>query len=148
MQNLTAFVSAGVLAASMLAGTAHAQETTADLVSMSAKKLGKEELPGLLAGAKIVYVSARGVTYEYEQKTDGSLSGNASGFQSFHGFSPGHGTWRVNDSGEYCIESVWGRSAPFDNNWCGVVYQAGDNYFLTYPRHPEAKPLKMTIKKS
>jgi len=59
----------------------------------------------------------------------------------------GHGTWRVDDRGACCIESVWGHSAPYNSNWCSIVYQAGENYFLTYASRPPARPLKLSIKK-
>ena len=103
MSNIAGSAALCALAISVLASAVQAQETTGDLVSMNAKKLGKDDLSSLLGGAMIEYVSARGIKYHYEQKADGSLYGHASGFQNFNGFSEGKGNWRVSEGGKLSL---------------------------------------------
>src|SRR5579871_6344089 len=134
---------AGTMAIALAPLGAHAQESTEELVAANATRLNKDELQALVSGSRAEYISGRGTFFGYEHAADGTLSGyltNAMGARGAN--SPGRGTWRITGDGQYCIDSVWGRSQPTDVKWCAPVYKLGSDYFFVYKT---LKPVKVAF---
>ena len=134
-----------MIAVALSAAGASAQESNDELIAAHAVKLTKAELQSLVPGSKAEYTGGRGTYFGYEHEADGTLSGYASNALITAGAnSPGRGSWRITDDGQYCIDSVWGRSQPTDVKWCAAVYKLGTDYFFAYKT---IKPVKVRFKK-
>lgn len=95
-------------------------------------RLSKDELLSLLPGTKVTHINQGGSERHWTNEPDGTLSastnnkiyGNALGTQ----FAQGHGTWRIDDGGKYCVDIDWRR---LQEKWCSFVLRGqGETYYL------------------
>jgi len=97
-----------------------------DLLARGGKRLTKDELVTLLAGATLSgkLLNRPGVTFESDMKSDGTVSGSARSGRDLVGLM---GTWSVNDQGIVCTDV---RNSSGDKvGGCSVYFVLDGSYF-------------------
>jgi hypothetical protein len=97
-----------------------------------ATKMTREELLAFLPGTKVTHVAQSGSLRNWINEPDGKFVASTDNkkFGSALGTSTANspGTWRVDDSGKYCIEIDWKR---INEKWCSFILKSADgNYYL------------------
>jgi hypothetical protein len=123
-----AHVTAMALAAG-LSATAAAQATVGEVLDAGGKKLAKDELMKLIAGATVSGQTQSGGQFQTEYKSDGTFTGTLQN-QQMKGVAR-FGTWTIDDAGSFCTDtnsrSTYG--ARQDKS-CGYFYKVGEKYFV------------------
>lgn len=98
--------------------------TFAEAKSSGARKLSRQELVALLAGATAVNETAF-FARTFQHRPDGSLvAGTVAPDPELRDL---RGAWRIADDGRYCITVDW---RFVKENWCRWVYRVGDAYYV------------------
>jgi hypothetical protein len=124
--------------------------TLADAKTKDAVQLSADDLKHLLPGAKVVTKTATGSTRNWENGPDGnfvaSTDGRGSAYTGNRSLpSTGHGTWKINDKGAYCVTIQWGMSVSED--WCRYIFKAGDKYYTFATLDDTARSWQFEISK-
>ena len=95
-------------------------------------KMSKKELLSFLPGKHCARITKAGSQHRWVNEPDGkfvvSTSNKKYGSPLGVRNVTGHGTWKVNDEGKYCIDIDWKREPE---SWCSFVLKGKDGeYFL------------------
>jgi len=125
--------------------------TLADVKGKDAVQLNADDLKQLLPGAKVVTKTPTGSTRNWENGPDGnfvaSTDGRGSSYTSNRGLPfNGHGTWRIDDKGAYCVSIKWGNMAVAED-WCRYIFKAGDKYYTFAALDDTARAWQFEISK-
>ncbi|MEO8297284.1 MAG: DUF995 domain-containing protein [Burkholderiales bacterium] len=154
MQRPNKLLAAALLMSAALAGAQLPPERMVlrDLESKSPKKLSKEEVTPLMAGAKMSRVSGRGNTHFWTNDADGSfiISSDNQGVNAAtvgrNRGSTARGKWQISDDGRYCVLIEW-RGLPTEE-WCRFIVQTTDGYYAVRSDSVGTEPVyKLEISK-
>lgn len=99
-----------------------------DLTGKGAVQLSKEELQGLLPGAKVVSYF-KGSRRSWKNKADGTLLANSDVRRDIGKLgqqSTGKGSWHIGDNGTWCVMIEWPKRSE---NWCKYLFKADAKYY-------------------
>lgn len=103
-----------------------------ELRAQNAQLLSKAELDQLIPGS-VSHSETERATRQWKHSADGSLAGSGQ-FKPGQGDTrggSGRGTWRITESGDYCVEIEWSRTSE---KWCRQVYRLGADYYAVAKR--------------
>lgn len=123
--------------------------TLADAKTKGAVQLSADDLKQLLPGAKVVTKTPTGSTRSWENSPGGnfvaSTDGRGSAYSSNRTLpSTGHGAWRIDDKGAYCVAIQWG---SVSEDWCRYIFKAGDKYYTFAALDDTARSWQFEISK-
>jgi hypothetical protein len=101
----------------------------ADVKANGGVELSTAELKELMLGAKVVSRTQAGSTRSWQNKQDGTLTASSDGRGVTGGrnaYATGEGTWKVSDSGRWCVKIDWPRNA---DDWCRMMFKVGNKYY-------------------
>lgn len=137
-----------VLAAVTVSSAAAADITNyADVKANGGVQLTTAQLNELLPGSKVVNKTQAGSTRTWENKPDGSLSASSDG-RGFAGgrnaYASATGTWKVSDTGRYCVNIKWPATA---DDWCLLLFKVGDKYYTVGSTEDSSRVMEFEIRK-
>lgn len=103
--------------------------TVGDIKAKNGVQLSAEELRHLLPGAKVMNRLPDGTIRRWENNPNGTLvaSSDASGGLGGRAYRvTGSGTWRIDDSGRFCVSIKWNLQTE---DVCRYVFKADGKYF-------------------
>jgi uncharacterized protein DUF995 len=134
--------------AAILSASVAAQSTVGEVLDAGGKKLNKDELVKLIAGANVSGQTQGGGQFQTEYKADGTFTGTMQS-QQMKGVAR-FGTWTVDDAGSFCTEitSSRGASGARQDKSCGYYYKIGDKYFVGFDSEDRGtRVLERAVKK-
>lgn len=104
--------------------------TSSALAQEGAARMSREELLSFLPGTKVTHMSETGSSRTWTNEPDGKFVissdnkkyGSVMGTQS----ATARGTWMVNDTGRYCVDTDWKR---VNEKWCAYILKGPDGAF-------------------
>jgi hypothetical protein len=99
-----------------------------DIKAQSGIQLSQEELNQLLPNARVVsYIGGGTRTWTHEAGGKFSAYGDArGGVRQLQTQARGHGEWRVNQNGQYCVAIEWTKRSE---KWCRYIFKVGEKYY-------------------
>jgi hypothetical protein len=126
---------------------AFAQEpsTVGDLLTKGGKRLAREEMVSLIAGATMsgVQIDRSDVTFENEYKSDGTVKGFAR--NAAIGLLSITGTWSVDEQGRLCVDLSNNRGGIIRN--CTVFFVLDGQYYSAGTEARETRVWLRSIKR-
>jgi hypothetical protein len=126
MRNLHRFALLPILPLSI--GLAQAQDAKlGEILDRNAQRLSKADLEQLLPGATIASKGQKS-DRSWSNNEGGKVRGSISG--AFHQRTfPIHGSWEINDKGQYCVDLTLDIPRPANEKWCRFIYKLGDEHY-------------------
>jgi hypothetical protein len=93
-------------------------------------KVTKEELQGLLLGAKVRNIAATGSTRNWVNEADGKFiasSDNRAGTSASKKPGSARGTWEIGADGAYCVSLAWSQFSV--EKWCRFLFKDGEDFW-------------------
>jgi len=135
--------------AAAISTSAVAQTTVGEVLDAGGKKLTKEEVVTLVAGANVSGPTTGGGQFQSDYKADGTLTGtmqttNMKGGARF-------GKWTVEDTGMLCTEittTIVKSSGAREDKTCAYWFRLSDKYFVALDSDArETHVLERTVKR-
>lgn len=118
----------GALLASLTSQAENAALTMADVTAKAALQVTKEELQGLLPGAKVRNIASTGSTRSWINEADGKFTASSDNRAGASGRpSSARGTWEIGVEGTYCVSLEWSRFTT--EKWCRYLFKDGAEFW-------------------
>jgi len=118
-----------ISALGLCSGVAAQITTYAGVKANGGVQLSGAELNDLMPGAKVASRTQQGSTRTWENKPNGTLNASTDG-RGFAGgrnnYASAEGTWKVNESGRWCVNIKWPAAA---DDWCRIMFKVGNKYY-------------------